>query len=130
MKKEKSCGSIIINDKKVLLVYEKDRNFWGFPKGHIEKNETEIETAIREVKEEVGLDIEILKEKRYEFKYYVGNNIEKTCVLFVSFPKTFNVKNQESEIELSKWFTFEEALETLTYDSQKEILKLAIKEYK
>lgn len=130
MKKEKSCGAIIINNKKVLLVYEKNRNFWGFPKGHVEQNETELETAIREVKEEVGLDIDILKEKRYEFKYNIGKEIEKTCVLFVSFPKTFNIKNQESEIELSKWFTFDEALKTLTYDNQKEILKLAIKEYK
>ena len=130
MKKEKSCGAIIINNKKVLLVYEKNRNFWGFPKGHVEQNETEIETAIREVKEEVGLDIDILKEKRYEFKYNIGKDIEKTCVLFISFPKTFIIKKQESEIELSKWFTFDEALKTLTYDNQKEILKLAIKEYK
>ena len=59
LKKEKSCGCIIIKDKKVLLVYEKNRNFWGFPKGHMEDGETEIETALREVKEEVGLDVEI-----------------------------------------------------------------------
>ena len=66
LKKEKSCGCIIIKDNKVLLVYEKRRNFWGFPKGHMEDGENEIETALREVKEEVGLDVEI--------------NIEKICV--------------------------------------------------
>ena len=33
LKKEKSCGCIIIKNGKVLLVYEKNRNFWGFPKG-------------------------------------------------------------------------------------------------
>ena len=45
IKKEKSCGCIIIKNKNVLLVYEKNRNFWGFPKGHMEDGETEIETA-------------------------------------------------------------------------------------
>lgn len=43
MKKEKSCGCSIIKNNKVLLVYEKNRNFWGFPKGHTEDGENEIE---------------------------------------------------------------------------------------
>lgn len=127
MKKEKSCGCIIINDDKVLLIYEKNQNFWGFPKGHMEENETEIETATREVKEEVGLEVEIQKEKRYEYKYKIGETREKTCVLFVAFPKSLNVKNQESEISMSKWCSFDEALNTITYENQKEILKDAIK---
>ena len=69
LRKEKCCGCIIIENNKVLLVYEKNRNFWGFPKGHMEKGENEIETALREVKEEVGLDVEIIdKERRYILK--------------------------------------------------------------
>ena len=53
LKKEKSCGCIIIKDEKVLLVYEKNRNFWGFPKGHVEKNEKEVETEVN--KEETDI---------------------------------------------------------------------------
>ena len=49
--REKSCGCIIINKNKVLLI-KQTKGHWGFPKGHVEKDETEIETAIREVKEE------------------------------------------------------------------------------
>lgn len=56
MKKEKSAGAVIINDKKVLLLHYSSGH-WDFPKGHIEKGETELETAKREVKEETGLDI-------------------------------------------------------------------------
>ena len=123
MKKEKSCGCIIINNDKVLLVYEKNQNFWGYPKGHVEKNETEIETAIRETKEEVGLDVEILKDIRYEFKYNIGNHIEKTCVLFLAHPKTYNITNQESEILYSAWYSFEEALKILPYEEQRKALK-------
>ena len=51
--KEKSCGCIIIENKKVLLVQQK-KGRWGFPKGHVENNETEKETALREVKEETN----------------------------------------------------------------------------
>ena len=54
MKNEKSCGCIIIDNGKVLLV-KQTAGHWGFPKGHVETNETEIETAIRETKEETNL---------------------------------------------------------------------------
>ena len=40
MKKEKSCGTIIIENNKVLLIQQTD-NAWGFPKGHVENNEKE-----------------------------------------------------------------------------------------
>ena len=126
MKTEKSCGCIIINDNKVLLVYEKYQNFWGFPKGHVEKNETEIETATRETKEEIGLDVEIVKDTRYEFKYSIGSHIEKTCVLFLAYPKTYNIKNQENEISNSAWYTIDEALNILPYEEQRQALRSII----
>ena len=66
MRKEKSCGCIIIDDNnKVLLVYGNGSYFWGFPKGHVEDGESEVETAKREVKEEVGLDVVIDENKRF-----------------------------------------------------------------
>lgn len=130
LKKEKSCGCIIIKNNKVLLVYEKDRNFWGFPKGHMEKGENEIETALREVKEEVGLDVEINENKRYTQNYIIRNEIDKTSVYYIAFPKNGEIKKQESEIEKVKWCDFEEALKTLTFENSKEILKKAIQDYK
>ena len=53
---EKSCGCIIIDKDRVLLV-KHNAGHWDFPKGHMEDGETEIETAIREVKEETNLDV-------------------------------------------------------------------------
>ena len=64
MKYEKSCGAIIIKEGKVLLLQEVEGH-WSFPKGHVENNETEIETVVREVKEETNLDIIIDESKRY-----------------------------------------------------------------
>ena len=58
MKLEKSCGSIVIDNDKVLLV-KHNAGHWDFPKGHVEANETEVDTAIREVKEETNILIEV-----------------------------------------------------------------------
>ena len=121
MIKEKSCGCIIINDNnEVLLVYEKGRNFWGFPKGHVEKGETEIETALREVKEEVNLDVKIFKDHRYETNYSF-DNIEKTVVFFKAKPLDTKVSKQESEIEKYKWCSYDEAIKLITYDDLRNI---------
>lgn len=130
LKKEKSCGCIIIKDNKVLLVYEKRRNFWGFPKGHVEEGENELETAAREVKEEVGLDVEIDESKRYVLNYIIRDEIDKTTVLYLAKPKSEEIVMQESEIENVKWCEFEDALELLTFDNWIEMFKQVIKEIK
>ena len=57
--KKIASGPVIIENRKVLLNKHKD-NFWKFPGGTVENNEDYIETAKREVKEEMGIDIEVL----------------------------------------------------------------------
>lgn len=129
MKKEKSCGCIIIDDNnRVLLVYENNRFFWGFPKGHIEDGETEVETAKREIKEEVGLDVIIDESKRFELKYIIRNEIDKTCVFYIAKPVAKDIIMQESEIKDIRWCTFDEAIELLTFDDWKCFFKEVIKQ--
>ena len=57
MKQEKSCGCIILNEKNEVLLIHHNAGHWDFPKGHVEEGETEVQTAIREVKEETGLTL-------------------------------------------------------------------------
>ena len=130
LKKEKSCGCIIVKNEKVLLVYEKNRNFWGFPKGHMEDGENEIETALREVKEEVGIDVEIDIEKRYTLNYIIRNEIDKTTVLYIAKPKNENFVLQEDEIENAKWCSYDEALDILTFDNWKEMFRKVVDDLK
>ena len=130
LKKEKSCGCIIIKDNKILLVYEKRRNFWGLPKGHVEEGESEIETAKREVKEEVGLEVLISNVKRYTLNYIIKGEIDKTSVFYFAKPISEDIKMQESEIENVRWCNFEEALELLTFEDWRKMLKEAIEDYK
>ncbi len=128
-KKEKSCGCIIIEKNKVLLIQQTEGH-WGFPKGHVENNETEIETAKREVKEETNLDVEINQNKRYEIEYITETGAYKQVIFFLAKKISGNEKYQESEIKAMKWLTFEDALKTITYNNTKELLNKILKEEK
>ena len=54
----------------------------------MEEGESEIQTALREVKEEVGLEVDIDKEKRYELNYIIRDEIDKTTVLYIARTKS------------------------------------------
>ena len=129
MKYEKSCGCIIIDNRKVLLVKQTSGD-WGFPKGHVENNETEIETAIRETKEETNIDVEIDEKHRYVIEYSTKENVWKEVVYYIAKMKSNTCIPQESEIEKIEWLVFEEALSKLTYNNTREILKQVIEDLK
>ena len=128
MKKEKSCGCIVINDGKVLLVRH-NKGHWDFPKGHVEPGETEEQTAKREVKEETNIDVEINTNFRYLNNYIIEEKqIEKDVVLFVAKPISLDVKPQEIEVNVVEWIDINEALELITHTNSKNILKKAIED--
>ena len=126
MKKEKAAGCIIIKDNKVLLILQKEGNFWGFPKGHLEEGETELEAAKRETLEETGLEVEINTSKRYETNYTVRNEINKTSVFYLAKIKSGEIKKQEVEVEDIQWFEFDKALEVITYDDLRDVFAQVI----
>lgn len=127
MEKEKSCGCIIVDNNQVLLV-KHNGGHWGFPKGHVEKNETEEQTAIREVKEETNLDVEIINNKRYVEEYITNKGRKKEVVYFIAKKIGGEIKKQEEEIQEIKWFNIEEAIEMITYEGSRKIFKEAINE--
>ena len=127
MIKEKSCGCIIIEDNRVLLV-KHQKGHWGFPKGHVEENETEMETAIREVKEETNLDVEIVDNKRYTEEYITDKGNEKEVVYFYAKKIGGEIYSQEEEVSETKWFSFEDALQIITYKESKETFRKFLEE--
>ena len=128
MKYEKSCGCVIIVHNKVLLIRDTNQN-WGFPKGHVEENETEIETAKRETKEEVNLDVEIDENKRFEIVYNTDEDVEKTVVYFVAKPINNEIKPQDGEVIDIKWVDIEEADQQITFDNVRELFRKIISSY-
>lgn len=118
---EKSCGCIIVKNNKVLLI-KQVKGHWGFPKGHVENTETELETADREVQEEVGIKVEIDPNRRHVMHYYTDTGVYKEVVLYLASPKSMDIKVQEEEVTEYRWVSVEEALSILTYDNFKEAL--------
>ena len=128
MKKVKSCGCIVIENNKVLLIQQKKGN-WGFPKGRVEKNESECETAIREVKEETNIDVIIEdKNKKYIDTYYSKKDEFKEVVLFLGKRIGGEIKPQENEIKNVEWVDLLEAINRITMKSTKDLYQKVLTE--
>ena len=127
MNYEKSCGAVVVDKQKVLLV-KHIAGHWDFPKGHVEENETEIETAIREVKEETNIDIKIEKENRYKLEYSPKENVWKEVIYFIGEKIDGELKPQESEVSNVEWFDIKAAVNVITFHNSKEILKKVIED--
>lgn len=123
MKKEKSCGCIILNDKKEILLILHNAGHWGLPKGHVEKDETEEETAIREVKEETNIDVIVDSNYRYSIEYNPKENVEKEVIYFIAKNISNDDKPQLEEVKEIRWLDINNAIETITYENSKELLR-------
>ena len=86
MNKEVSCGIIVFDNDKVLLIKHKGGHT-SFPKGHVEADESEEETALRETLEETSFNVQINRDFRYEISYQMDNGNTKTVIYFLSFIK-------------------------------------------
>ncbi len=119
---ESSCGCIIISDDdKVLMEREISRNgdrFWTFPKGHMEAGETETQTAIRETKEEVGLDVEIIDEKPIDNNYFLhdGKVLKRVMYFLAKVVGDAEIKIQAEEVEQARWMSFDEVRELADFE--------------
>ena len=122
MKQEKSCGCIIINDKDEVLLIHHNAGHWDFPKGHVEEGETEIETAIREVKEETNIDVEVDEIYRYSTKYSPKQDVLKEVIYFLAKNISDNKQAQLEEVSEVKWFNFNDAIKQITFDNSRDIL--------
>lgn len=131
MKKEKSCGAVVYRGKKgnreILLVRHKNGGHWAFPKGHVEKGETEEETALREIREETGLRVKLKTDFRRSVSYSPKPGTEKLVVYFAAKSKEDNLHAQPEEILDIRWETPAEALKTVTYENDKDILRAFLK---
>ena len=130
MKFEKSCGAIIVrknNDTFETLLIKMVKGHWSFPKGHVENDETEVETALREIKEETNLDVIIDTRFREITTYSPYPGVLKDVIFFIAMAKTNDVVVQEAEVESAMWVELNEAIEIVTFECDRQILKKAIK---
>ena len=128
MKKEKSCGAVIYkveNGKIFYYLIKQNRGHISFPKGHVEENESEEDTAIREIKEETNIDVIIDNKFREVSTYSPKENVMKDVIFFVALSIKENIKPQKSEVEEVLILNYEDAYKMLTYERDREILEKA-----
>lgn len=145
MRREFSAGGIVFKRSKVnghmsyvlwLVVQHSQHKGWVFPKGLIgdaKENESKEETAVREVREEGGINAKIVKELIKPVKYwYVWNKekIAKTVYFFLMEYVSGDIKDHDFEVMDSKWLTEEEVRKTLTYKNDKKAFEEAIKMFR
>lgn len=130
MEYEISCGAVVFTrkDNEIYFVIVKSlEGYYGFPKGHIEGNETEEETALREIFEEVGLRPQILAGFRTTDEHPIPNkkDVIKRIIYFVAEYNNQQLCYREEELEGANLMTYEEAMKSFQFESSKRILNEA-----
>ena len=100
---------------------------WGLPKGLIEPGEESSVTAVREVREETGLEA-VIEEDLGEISYFYvweGVRVRKAVRFFLMRATGGDVADHDHEMEEVRWIPLEEALRAASYKSEKEVLEAA-----
>ena len=124
---EKSCGAVVftrINNKVNYLLIRNLAGIYGFPKGHVEQGETEEQTALREVFEEVGLAVRLLPGFRCEDEYPIPQkeNTIKQIVYFLGEYGNQSFAYQKEELTDALLLDYETAITLFQFESSKRIL--------
>ena len=129
VRREFSAGGAVIRESqgKAQILMIKDRfGFLALPKGHIDPGETPEQAAIREVKEETGIDCKIIRSlcsQRYRFFDNDGIPVEKVVEYYLMHEVSGNLKPQLSEVAGVLWVDQEDLSIIRTYSSTMNMLK-------
>lgn len=129
MQYEKSCGAIVYRkfhgNIEILLIKNQNGGHWSFPKGHVEAGETEEQTALREIKEETGIDVILDTSFRKVNTYAPKKEITKDVVYFLAKATSYDYTPQEEEIARVKWVEINHAGTILSYDNDRQLVNQA-----
>ena len=133
---EISSGAVIFthinNELKYVIIHDNNNNY-GFPKGHQEKGESLKETALREIKEEVGIDVEIIGDFEKTIYYSLPNGNTKEANYYLAYFENQELKPQEGEVQRIELLSYKKALDLINFEDVKDILisahKIVLKDY-
>ena len=130
-----SCGGVVIFRGKILLLYKNYKNRyegWVLPKGTVEPGEEFKETAVREVREETGVEASIIKyigKSQYSFSV-PEDTVEKDVHWYLMMADNYYSKPQREEYFAdSGYYKYHEAYHLLKFSNEKQILERAYNEY-
>ncbi len=126
---EKSCGAVVftrIHGRIRYLLIQNLNGIYGYPKGHMEPGETELETARREIREEVGLEVEFIPGFRTADVHPIpGKAVMKKIIYFLAEFSDQEPHYLESELSGCCLASVEEAMECFQFESSRRILREA-----
>lgn len=129
MKQEKSCGAVIFREdeggRRFYLILKSTQGHTTLCKGHVEKKETEHETALREIMEETGLTVEFIDGFREVIAYSPKPGHMKEVVFFLARGLEGRIICQPEEVADARFLPFDAAMERLTHTSDRDTLQKA-----
>jgi 8-oxo-dGTP pyrophosphatase MutT (NUDIX family) len=129
--REFSAGGVVVRQMRgraFVAVVRVREQILALPKGHPDGKESAAEAAQREVREETGLEAELV-ERLGDVKYWYvrgGERVMKIVAFFLFRYRSGSVLNHDHEVEEALWIPLEEAPERLAYKSEKEIARTAL----
>lgn len=131
-RKDFSAGGVVVHDGNVVVIVPTRRGahgdqVLGLPKGHLDGDETEVEAAVREVREEAGVEadpVEKLGEIRYTYERR-GRPIDKRVAFYLLEYRSGEL-DHDHEIEQVQWMPLEVAVRSLTYEGEREMVRRAL----
>ncbi len=125
MNREKSCGAVIFreeNTQRDYLILTSTLGHTTLCKGHVEGEETEHETAVREIREETGLAVDFVDGFREVITYSPKPGVAKDVVFFLARLRDGEPVCQPEEVAAIRFLPLDEALAALTHDSDRDTL--------
>jgi len=131
MPQEFSAGVVVFrkeDSRRIYLLLHYEEGHWDFPKGHIEKGESEEQAARRECVEETGIkELALVPNFLEKIEYFYkrdGKTFHKQVVFLLAETETPDVKISWEHVGF-EWLPYEKALERLTFKNAKEVLEKA-----
>ena len=116
----------------LCLISTKGGTRWQLPKGHSNEGESEAEAAKREVREETGCEGDVEEDLgEIAFWFFIGagqqrRRVRKSVRFFLLRYVRGEVTDHDSEVDEARWFAQDAAVRTLTFDSERTIVKQAL----
>jgi 8-oxo-dGTP pyrophosphatase MutT (NUDIX family) len=126
-----SAGGVVHRSQdgqlEIVLLHRRSPRLWALPKGTPDAGETIAETAVRETREETGLDVAI-QEPLGEIRYFFvrgTTRFNKTVHFFLMRPVGGSTDDHDAEFDEVRWFGVDEALALMTHRTEREVVERA-----